>query len=648
MAGSLPIVGRSAERALLSAAYARAAAGEPQVLLITGAAGIGKTRLVEELSQQAGQAGAQIRAGESAPLAGAALAYDPFVAALGEQAAWLLDDDGPGGMLTARHRLFLRVLGLLGELAARAPLVLVLEDLHWADESSRELLAFLAVRLRAVPVLLVATVREEDLDSGPRRWLAELESRPGVRRLRLAGLPDTELAELVTGVLPAGASADLVAAVVSAADGNPLYARELASAGPEGPPASISEALLARAGGLTPAARAVADQVSVADGGMSHELLAATVALDEGRLLAATREAVAAGLLAPADDGYSFTHGLIRQVLYDDLLPGERRRLHRSLAEALAARAGTSPGSLAQHWHLAGCPDRAAPAALAAARQAVSVRAYPEAARDYALAMELLPWLPEPGPDLFEEAAQAASLAGDPDRAAGWVTAALAQPGTATPTDRVRLLERLSRYRWEAGDPHAAVDASERAVALLPDGPPSALRARVLAALATHRMLLGEFAGALPPAEQAVAEARQAGAMAEHAHGLATLGIVLTQRGELDAGMDALRTSFDLARRTGSAEDVVRAAANHMYVLCTAGRFTEALEVAAGRPAGRAGPRGDTGHDLDPGQQRRRRAHCDRAVGGRGPAPRRTRGGVAAELHPLPPAPPARTGCRPW
>jgi DNA-binding CsgD family transcriptional regulator/tetratricopeptide (TPR) repeat protein len=570
----------------MSAAYARAAAAEPQVLLLTGPAGIGKTRLVEELSQQASQAGAQIRAGESAPLVGAALAYGPFVAALGEQAAWLLDDDSPGGMLAARHRLFLRVVGLFGELAASGPLVLVLEDLHWADESSRELLAFLAVRLREVPVLLAATLREEDLDAAPRRWLAELEGRPGVSRLRLAGLPDADMAELVTGVLPAGASVDQIAAVVSAAGGNPLYARELASAGPEGPPASISEALLARAAGLTPPARAVADQVSVADGGMSHELLAATVALNEEQLLAAARAAVTAGLLAPAGEGYAFTHGLIRQVLYEDLLPGERRRLHRSLAEALAARAGASPGSLARHWQLAGCPDSAAPAALAAARQAVSARAYPEAVRDYALAIELESWLPAVGPELFDEAAQAAGWAGDPDRAAGWMTAALARSQGANVTDRVRRLERLGRYLWEAGDPHAAADASEEAVTLFPDGPASPLRARVLAALATHRMLLGEFAAALPAAERAVAEARQAGAIAEQAHGLATLGVLLAQRGDPDAGIAALSTSFTLACGTGSIEDVVRAAASYMYLLCTAGRFTEALEVGrAGRKA---------------------------------------------------------------
>ena len=150
---------------------------------------------------------------------------------------------------------------------------------------------------------------------------------------------------------------------------------------------------------------------------------------------------------------------------------------------------------------------------------------------------------------------------------------------TLAPADRARLLERLGRYRFDASDVGAAVDATEQAVALLPDGPPSALRARVLAALATGRMLLGDFGGALPVAERAVTEAQQTGAVAEHAHGLATLGIILAHRGEFDAGIAALRTSFSLARSTGNVEDIVRAAADHMYLLGTAGRFTEALDV---------------------------------------------------------------------
>ena len=574
----------------MSAAYASASAGQSQLLLITGEAGIGKTRLVEELVTQVESAPgkAQVRIGESAPLAGTALAYGPFVAALGEQAGWLLADDEPGSMAAARHRLFERVLGLLAELAAQAPLVLVLEDLHWADESSHELLAFLAVRLRDIPVLVVATLRDDDLGGEARRWLADLQRRPRVTRLRVARLAPGEVAELVAGLVPAGAGPDPVAAVVRAAGGNPLYAIELAGTGAHWPPPSITEAVLAKASGVAPPVQAVLDQVCVTDGGMSHELLAATVPLAEDGLLAAARETVSRGLLVTTADGYAFGHDLIRQVFYGQLLPGERRRLHRRVAEALAGRAAPDPAVLSLHWQLADRPDRAAPAALLAARQAVSARAYPEADRFYTLAVEQARWLPEEGTGLLEEAAQAASWAGHPERAASHMVDALAH-SAADPAGRVRLLERLGRYRWEAGDLRAAVDAGEQALGLLEADPASALKARILAALATWRLLLGEPGEAMPLAERAVAMAEQVGAVAERTHGLAALGIILAQRGDLEAGLAALETSFELAYRSGSIEDLVRAAADHMYLLISVGRFTEALDVGRrGREAARS------------------------------------------------------------
>ena len=142
------------------------------------------------------------------------------------------------------------------------------------------------------------------------------------------------------------------------------------------------------------------------------------------------------------------------------------------------------------------------------------------------------------------------------------------------------MLERLGRYHWEAGDPRAAVDATRQAWDLLEAEPASALQARILAALANCRMLLGEADEAMPLATQAVELAEKIGADVEYAHGLAILGIVQAQRGELEAGLAALHTSFTLACRSGSIEGVVRAAANQMYLLYTAGRSAEALEVA--------------------------------------------------------------------
>jgi DNA-binding CsgD family transcriptional regulator len=219
----------------------------------------------------------------------------------------------------------------------------------------------------------------------------------------------------------------------------------------------------------------------------------------------------------------------------------------------------------------------------------VSSRAYPEADRFYALTVDQVRWLPEPVPGLLEEASRAASWAGRPERAARYTADALAQRTGAGPAGRARMLERLGRYRWEAGDPRAAVEATEQARGLLEAEPASALQARILAALASWRMLLGEPDEALPLAMQAVTMAKQVGADGEYAHGLAILGIITAQRGELEAGLASLDTSFALARRAGDIEGVVRAATNHMYLLYTAGRAAEALEVARnGRQAARS------------------------------------------------------------
>ena len=593
------LVGRGREQDALRAYLAEAAGGQPRVLMVTGTAGIGKTRLIAEVTAlTTGFAGARVTVGESAPHAGDTIAYGPFVAALDEIAAWP-QIEGDLGPATARHVQFSGVLHVLTEASAQALLVLVIEDMHWADESSRQLLSFLAVRLRAQPILVIATLRDDDLDTSARQWLAEVERLPRVRRIRLARLSDEDIGTLVTPLLPDDSGADLRSVIVGAAGGVPLYARELALSAPHWPPPSLQDAIAAGMRLAPPDALAAVYQVSIAVGSLPHPLLAATLKFPEHRLLTAVRRAVELNLLMVEGDAYAFPHALTRDIVYGDLLPGERRMRHRRLAEALAMQIDASPNiagrqrehaQLAYHWQAADRPDRAAPHVLVAARQAIAARAYPEAYRSYAAAVDLASLLTDdlaPG-QLLEEAAQAAAWAGHPSPAVDWANRAVTDVNH-DPERRAHLLERLGRYQWQAGDPTAAVGATTEALGLLDDAEPTALLARVLAAHATGLMILGHLDAALPIADRAVATARAVGADAQEAHALATHGVLLARGGDVEAGLSVLIRSFDVARRVQSVEDVTRAAANHVYVLCTTGRFDEAIDVAReGRTVARA------------------------------------------------------------
>src|SRR5271166_5083219 len=423
------LVGRDAEFARLRALLGDAASGQAVVALIGGDAGVGKTRLVAEMTRLAAARGFTVLSGRCAelgesvpylPMADAlrgatrtpaaapgladALASRPLLGRLlpesGTAAAGGGDGDGMG-----RQRMFGAVLGLLAELAAAAPVLLVFEDLHWADASTRDLLTFLSRVLGTERVVIAGTYRTDDLHRRHplRPLLAELQRLPTVTAIPLGPLAPAALAEHLTALAGArpgtGASpwpgpgrADLVPSldattlngIITRAEGNAYYAEELLAAfadrgdGEQVLPAGLAALLLSRVERLSDAAQRVLRVAAVAGRRADDELVRAASGLPVAEYEDAVREAVAQQLLVPdGPDGYAFRHALLREAVYGDLLPGERTRLHGVLAglladeERLAANPGTA-AELAQHY----LASHDIPGALAA-----SVRAGIEAER---------------------------------------------------------------------------------------------------------------------------------------------------------------------------------------------------------------------------------------------------------------------------
>ncbi|MFC7656231.1 ATP-binding protein [Pseudonocardia benzenivorans] len=252
-------------------------------------------------------------------------------------------------------RVFDAVLSVLSERSAQDPLLLVLEDVHWADTSSRDLLFFLVSRLGGQRMLVLASYRGDDLHRRHplRPLLAELVRLPAVTRIDLAALGAADAEQLVR-VLADGTLSDAsVARIARRSEGNAFFAEELVSASDEGVPDGLAEVLLARLDRLTPGARRVLRAAAVAGRRVRHERLAAVVGLDVDELEAALRSAVAhhilvadpAGRSVTAGDTYVFRHALLHEAIYQDLLPGERSRLHAAFAALLSPAAPATSAS---------------------------------------------------------------------------------------------------------------------------------------------------------------------------------------------------------------------------------------------------------------------------------------------------------------
>jgi tetratricopeptide (TPR) repeat protein len=532
--------GRVEELELLEAARRRAADGDPAVVLVGGEAGVGKTRLVAELTARCASEGTRVLVGGCVPVGDGALPYAPIVEIL----RTLLADVGVGAVRelvgpswpelarllpalgapdrtsqrdqVAQTRLFELLLGLLGHLSEQTPLVLVVEDLHWGDPSTRDLLAFLARNLRRERLLLVITYRNDEPGQqrlGP--YLAELDRASRVERIDLRRLDQVETVTQLAGILGAAPATGLVDAVFARSQGNPFFTEELLAmvrAGSDGLPATLRDLLRGRVAALPDPASKVLEVVAMAGRRTSHRLLAAVVGLDDQGLVKALRAAVGSQLLVtvPDLDGYEVRHALLREVIDADLLPGERARLHAALAQTL-----TDQPELAAHWDAAGEPTRALPARVQAGLAAERGPRLPEAQGHYERALQLWEQVTDPGraagldqAELLTRTADAASASGRSQRALALLTTALDQLDPAIDPVRVALLlMRLGGERWATGDEPGCLAAFEEAVRILPAEP-----ARVLAEYAQSLMLAAPLRDAVGRAEEALVVARTVGA----------------------------------------------------------------------------------------------------------------------------------------
>jgi ATP/maltotriose-dependent transcriptional regulator MalT len=613
------MVGRDAELVRLWEAYQRAAAGEPRVVVLTGEAGIGKSRLAAELATRVRAGGGRAITGACLDLAGGGLPLAPLSEALrelarmeeaadlaavagGTEAVTDLVPAQPADEPLAAARLYEGALGLLARLGDSRPTLLAFEDLHWVDRATRDLVTFLVRNLASERVLLLLTARSEDVAPDTAGWLAEIGRHARVDRITLGRL-DRQAVRQQLAALGNASQRAAFDRIYGRSEGNPFFVEELAAADVGELPATLVELIGARLSRLSPAARDVVRVVAVGGRSVDEALVAEVVdrPLEETR--AALREGIDRRILteAPGDARIGFRHALVREIAAGELLTGEQAALHARMAEILDARpdlAEPSPAGaaaeLAFHWEAAGDAARAIPAAIEAGAAAARVAAWADADRHYGRALRLADRTSLPPAvdraELHRRASEAAELSGDVGRARVEAEAAFAAVDVEAEAERAALLlTRLGYLRWAAGDTDAALAAYERASELVPADPPTPARARVLASLANAVFGQGRYREALVTAEEAVATAESAGAMPEEARARNVLGSTLVALGDVDAGLVQLERSRDLAAEHGPADMRVVSSYNLAVNLAMAGRLA-AAEAAArgGREAARA------------------------------------------------------------
>jgi DNA-binding CsgD family transcriptional regulator len=583
-------VGRAGELGELDRALGAARAGTGAAVLVAGEAGIGKTRLAAELARHARGAGFEVLLGRSIDLVGTELPYQPFAEALRPLGKpWRAGRPAPGSQL----RVFEETLALLTGRAAAAPVLLVLEDLHWADTSTLDLIVFLAHNLDDRRVLLLATYRADDPASAPRvRRLADGVRRSGSARvLELGPLGREELVELLAAHANHSLPVALTDVIAARSEGNPFFAEELlAASGGQGAelPQALRDLLLQRVARLDHPTQGVLRLAAAAGREVGYPLLRATVELPDAALRDSLRAAVDGAVLVaePQTSSFRFRHALLAEAIYATILPGEREELHMRLAEELARSQAAGAAELAPHWAAAGRTAEALTASVEAGRHAEAVFGLAEAHAHLERALALWPAVPDAAgltrldlAELCAWTAELASHAGAAPRAVKLARRAIELTGTNDLPHAALLHVRLGEYLYETGSNVAALAALERAVELVPAELASPERAYALGSLAGGLMVAWRHAESLPLSEQALALARGLGAREAEVRALTVLGADLAYLGRAEEGLAHLRQALQLADEIGDRIGLERAYINLTDALTILGRLRESVRV---------------------------------------------------------------------
>ncbi|AXB43886.1 helix-turn-helix transcriptional regulator [Amycolatopsis albispora] len=630
LGSGIPLVARTSEMRRLRAALARAERNEAGAVLLSGDAGVGKTRVLTELGEHAASRGALVLTGRCLDVREGGLPYLPFAEALTPLAT--SGDSAVADALRVRHalgrllpqlgtvlppsaeytpvsasdhetmgpvraerdlgqlQLFDAVLGLLTELSERTPVVLLLEDLHWADGSTRNLLSFLLSRLRAQRLLVVASYREEDVHRRHplRPLLSELVRLASVERIDLTPFSEADARQFVAALAESTLSPEVITELIERSQGNPFFLEELiASCGDDGSdlPTGLAEVLLSRVERLSAETRRVLRLISVANGGVSHAVLNDLSGLDELALDEALREAVQHHVLVVDKKFYLFRHALLREAVYGDLLPGERTRTHAQYADRLRRRPETRGGYALLAYHSLESNDL--PTALAASKRAATeaegLGAPASALKHTEQALAIWDAVPEKdrpeGVDeikLLSEASYFAGTSGEPERAIAYARSAVEAIHDGVSVERAATLwRRLAQVLGVLdGTWDESVEAIGKAWELVERAEASRTRAWVLSTRAIIQRGDNDIAGALWSAQSAVADARAVGADGAEADALVTLGALAETEGHIEEARDRLRQAQLKAEKAGALNVGLRA----RYFLASS--YEEQSEIA--------------------------------------------------------------------